>query len=78
MPVFLIILTYVDNGPRYLLSVFILVSYFLGLKSKYYYFSVFMLFANIGSAECIRFGGQLLDVLFQIPFQTFFTAASLI
>ena len=52
--------------------VFTLVSYFLGPKSKYHYFPVFMLFAYIGSAEHIRFGGQLLDVLLQIPFQTFY------
>jgi hypothetical protein len=31
-----------------------------------------MLFAYIGSAEHIRFGTELLDILFQLPFQTFY------
>ena len=52
--------------------IFILIAYYLGPKSKYHYFPVFILFTFIGSAENIRFGGQLLDILYQVPFQAFY------
>ena len=52
--------------------VFILIAYYFGPKSKYHYLPVFIVFLFIGSAENIRFGEQLLDMLSQAPFQTFY------
>jgi|TARA_R110000868_G_scaffold147127_1_gene368333 hypothetical protein len=52
--------------------VFVLISYYLGPKSKYHYISALLIFAFIGSAENIRFGGQILEILAEAPFQTFY------
>jgi hypothetical protein len=52
--------------------IFIMISYYLGPKSRYHYFPVLIIFSFIGSAQNIRFGGQLLDILYQIQFQAFY------
>jgi len=56
---------------------FVLASFYLGPKSKFHYMSVFILFAYIGSAKNIRFGGQIFEVLADVPFQTFYYGGAL-
>ncbi|MBU1311433.1 MAG: hypothetical protein KKE30_18070 [Gammaproteobacteria bacterium] len=52
--------------------VFVLVGYYLGPKSKYHYIPGLLIFGFLGSAEHIRFGGQLLEILAEAPFQSFY------